>query len=67
MQWQGGAVWPQCAAADRRSPLPLLAADRLPTSHTCFNTLLLADYSSEAKLRAKLETAIENAQGFGLE
>jgi len=45
----------------------LLPADRLPTSHTCFDALLLPEFSSKAKLRAKLLTAIENAQGFGLQ
>ncbi len=41
--------------------------DRLPTSHTCFNVLLLPEYSSKEKLRSRLMTAIENAQGFGLQ
>lgn len=41
--------------------------DRLPTSHTCFNVLLLPDYSSKEKLRERLLTAVENAQGFGLQ
>ncbi|QDZ25602.1 RCC1-like regulator of chromosome condensation protein [Chloropicon primus] len=41
--------------------------NRLPTSHTCFNTLLLPEYGSRGKLRALLKTAIENAAGFGLE
>ncbi|GLI65760.1 hypothetical protein VaNZ11_009375 [Volvox africanus] len=40
--------------------------DRLPTAHTCFNALVLPEYSSRAKMKAKLLTAIENAQGFGL-
>ena len=40
--------------------------DRLPTSHTCFNVLLLPEYASKEKLRNRLLTAIENAQGFGL-
>ena len=42
-------------------------SDRLPTSHTCFNTLLLPEYGSRGKLRALLSTAIQNASGFGLE
>ncbi|KAI3438759.1 hypothetical protein D9Q98_001177 [Chlorella vulgaris] len=53
--------------------LPLLIqragpdTDHLPTSHTCFNSLLLPEYSSKDKLRSKLLTAVENAaQGFGL-
>jgi hypothetical protein len=41
--------------------------DRLPTSHTCFNILLLPDYSSKEKLKERLAVAIENAQGFGLQ
>lgn len=42
-------------------------SDRLPTAHTCFNYLLLPEYSSEEKLKSRLLTAIENAQGFGLQ
>lgn len=40
---------------------------QLPTAHTCFNTLMLPDYSSEAKMRKLLLLALENAEGFGLE
>jgi ubiquitin-protein ligase E3 A len=40
--------------------------DRLPTSHTCFNHLLLPKYSSKEKLKKMLLTAINNAEGFGL-
>lgn len=39
---------------------------RLPTAHTCFNTLLLPEYSSLVILKERLMVAIENAQGFGL-
>lgn len=39
---------------------------KLPTSHTCFNQLLVPEYSSKEILRAKLEQAIENSTGFGL-
>ena len=42
-------------------------SDRLPTSHTCFNVLLLPEYNSKEKLRKQLSIAIENAQGFGLQ
>ena len=42
-------------------------SDRLPTAHTCFNYLLLPEYASAEKLQALLLTAIENAQGFGLQ
>ncbi|GBG33650.1 Ubiquitin-protein ligase, putative [Hondaea fermentalgiana] len=40
--------------------------DKLPTASTCFNLLLLPDYSSKQKLAAKLDVALNNAQGFGL-
>ena len=40
--------------------------ERVPTSHTCFNVLLLNEYSSKDKLKLKLLTAIRNAEGFGL-
>ena len=39
----------------------------LPTSHTCFNMLCLPAYQSRAKLRDRLEIAIRNSQGFGLQ
>ena len=42
--------------------------DHLPTSHTCFNILLLPEYSSKEKLESKLKIAIENgSEGFGLQ
>ncbi|XP_047432490.1 ubiquitin-protein ligase E3A isoform X2 [Mugil cephalus] len=40
--------------------------DRLPTSHTCFNVLLLPEYSSKDKLRERLLKAITYAKGFGM-
>nr|XP_057929407.1 ubiquitin-protein ligase E3A isoform X1 [Doryrhamphus excisus]XP_057929408.1 ubiquitin-protein ligase E3A isoform X1 [Doryrhamphus excisus] len=40
--------------------------DRLPTSHTCFNALLLPEYSSKEKLRERLLKAITYAKGFGM-
>uniref|UniRef100_A0A0P4WDM4 Ubiquitin-protein ligase E3A n=1 Tax=Scylla olivacea TaxID=85551 RepID=A0A0P4WDM4_SCYOL len=40
--------------------------DRLPTAHTCFNVLLLPEYSSKEKLRDRLYKAIKYAQGFGM-
>jgi ubiquitin-protein ligase E3 A len=40
--------------------------DRLPSSQTCFNTLLLPEYSSKEKLREKLFTAITMTKGFFL-
>lgn len=42
-------------------------SNKLPTSHTCFNTLLLPSYKSKEKLGDRLKLAILNAEGFGLE
>ena len=42
-------------------------SNKLPTSHTCFNTLLLPSYKSREKLAERLRLAIMNAEGFGLE
>jgi E3 ubiquitin-protein ligase HERC4 len=42
-------------------------SESLPSAATCFSTLLLPEYSSREKLRAKLLLAIENASGFGLQ
>jgi len=39
---------------------------RLPSSHTCFNQLLIPKYSSKQILRERLETAVENSTGFGM-
>ncbi|KAJ2760452.1 hypothetical protein IWQ57_006302, partial [Coemansia nantahalensis] len=41
-------------------------SDRLPTSHTCFNVLLLPEYATMDKLRERLLTAIHNSEGFGM-
>lgn len=41
-------------------------SDRLPTAHTCFNVLLLPEYSSRGKLKERLLKAITHAKGFGL-
>eukprot|EP00252_Welwitschia_mirabilis_P019840 TRINITY_DN4700_c0_g3_i1.p1 TRINITY_DN4700_c0_g3~~TRINITY_DN4700_c0_g3_i1.p1 ORF type:complete len:824 (-),score=153.30 TRINITY_DN4700_c0_g3_i1:15-2159(-) len=41
--------------------------ERLPTAHTCFNFLLLPEYSSKTKLEKKLKLAISNSIGFGLQ
>ncbi|KAF2368190.1 HECT domain [Trinorchestia longiramus] len=40
--------------------------DRLPTAHTCFNVLLLPEYSSKEKLKDRLMKAIKYSQGFGM-
>lgn len=41
-------------------------SDRLPTAHTCFNVLLLPEYSSKEKLKERLTKAITYAKGFGM-
>ncbi|KAJ7531965.1 hypothetical protein O6H91_14G067000 [Diphasiastrum complanatum] len=41
--------------------------DRLPTAHTCFNILLIPEYSSKLKLEDRLKLAISNSTGFGLQ
>jgi E3 ubiquitin-protein ligase HECTD2 len=43
------------------------STNMLPTSHTCFNQLVLPRYKSKQTLREKLVIAISNAEGFGLE
>jgi alpha-tubulin suppressor-like RCC1 family protein len=42
-------------------------SQQLPTSHTCFNTLLLNEYDSYDKLAAQLDRAIDECEGFGLQ
>lgn len=39
----------------------------LPEAHTCFNQLVLPQYTSKEILKEKLTIAISNAEGFGLE
>ncbi|EDO40302.1 predicted protein, partial [Nematostella vectensis] len=41
-------------------------SDRLPTAMTCFNRLLLPEYTSPKRLKERLIVAIENSKGFGL-
>eukprot|EP01088_Endostelium_zonatum_P006689 TRINITY_DN18842_c0_g1_i2.p1 TRINITY_DN18842_c0_g1~~TRINITY_DN18842_c0_g1_i2.p1 ORF type:complete len:436 (+),score=82.30 TRINITY_DN18842_c0_g1_i2:165-1472(+) len=41
-------------------------SDRLPSAHTCFNHLLIPDYTSKDKLEKCLLAAIENSEGFGM-
>ena len=38
----------------------------LPMSHTCFNQLIIPEYSSRQKMARKLEIAIRECEGFGL-
>jgi hypothetical protein len=38
---------------------------RLPTSYTCYGTLLLPEYRDRETLKKKLGMALENARGFG--
>uniref|UniRef100_A0A8D8P8B6 Ubiquitin-protein ligase E3A n=2 Tax=Culex pipiens TaxID=7175 RepID=A0A8D8P8B6_CULPI len=40
--------------------------ERLPTSHTCFNVLLLPEYDSREKLEERLLKAINYSKGFGM-
>ena len=40
--------------------------DHLPTSHTCFNVLMLPEYSDKEKLTRLLKRAITECEGFGL-
>lgn len=40
--------------------------NRLPSAHTCFNHILLPDYSNLHVLREKLRYAITHTEGFGL-
>jgi hypothetical protein len=42
-------------------------SNKLPTSHTCFNTLLLPEYCSKDKMLDRIKLAVMNAEGFGLE
>lgn len=42
-------------------------SNKLPTSHTCFNTLLLPEYSSKERMCHMLKLAVMNSEGFGLE
>lgn len=39
---------------------------KLPTSHTCFNTLVLPDYQNEHRMKEALQICSSNAEGFGL-
>lgn len=41
-------------------------SDRLPSAHTCFNVLLLPEYSSKDKLVNLLMKAIKECKGFGM-
>ncbi|KAM7204942.1 hypothetical protein V8F20_003404 [Naviculisporaceae sp. PSN 640] len=38
---------------------------RLPSSYTCYGTLLLPEYRDKEVLRERLDTALKNTQGFG--
>ncbi|GBG30354.1 Ubiquitin-protein ligase, putative [Hondaea fermentalgiana] len=42
-------------------------SEQLPTASTCFNILLVPEYTSKAKLELKLMLAMQNAEGFGLQ
>jgi len=40
--------------------------DQLPTSHTCYNHLLLPEYTTKEVLKKRVLIAIQNSEGFGL-
>lgn len=40
--------------------------NRLPTSHTCFNQLLIPKYTTKDVLRKQLEYCLDHATGFGM-
>ena len=42
-------------------------SERIPSSHTCFNSLLIPCYASKEKLKQKLTTALNlSSEGFGM-
>jgi len=41
-------------------------SDRLMTAHTCFNHLLLPEYTNKETMKKLVLLAIENSEGFGL-
>ncbi|CAB4005468.1 ubiquitin- ligase E3A-like [Paramuricea clavata] len=41
-------------------------SNSLPTAHTCFNVLLIPDYSKKSQLEERLVKAITYSKGFGL-
>jgi len=41
-------------------------SDRLPSAHTCFNVLLLPEYSSKEKMNDLLMKSIKECKGFGM-
>ncbi len=58
-------TWLRCSLSRVQRAGP--DSSRLPTSHTCFNTLLLPEYLTRSRLARMLRNAINNAEGFGLE
>ena len=40
--------------------------EELPSSHTCFNELILPDYKNKEIIKKKIEIAINYSEGFGL-
>ena len=41
-------------------------SDRLPSSHTCFNVLMIPEYADKEKLDKLLRQAITHSEGFGM-
>ncbi len=62
----GGGRRPDCSRAVLRAVGACARLARLPTSHTCYNHLLVPDYSSRSKMEDKLRKAILQSEGFGL-
>ena len=56
-------TWPIAQVIQRAGPDSL----HLPSSHTCFNTLLIPEYATEEKLSERMKRALEECEGFGLQ
>ena len=41
-------------------------SDLLPSAHTCFNHVLLPEYTTKEKCERLMKLAISHAHGFGL-
>jgi hypothetical protein len=41
-------------------------SNRLPTSHTCFNQLVLYEYGTKEKFERLMDLAVRGSEGFGL-
>ena len=50
-----------------RSASGHVSENEVPTSHTCFNTLMLPKYESRQAIERGLDVCLENYKGFGFE